>query len=219
MGERENRNRQYYNKRRVNGGEGMNTKGNARAVETNRRIIQSFYRAYQEKGSVSQVTVGEICRRAGIHRSSFYLHYQDVYDLLEKVERSMEEKMTEACLRGLRAGQHVGDGFEALFGFIRDHREFYAIYLSEAAHPVLGVARRLYRDPLESLDYAACGYASQEELGYHEDFFLSGLTALVRRWLLTGCRESPGELAAILSREYSPNRSLFRWDAPPAPTP
>ena len=123
----------------------MNTKGNAKAQQTTRRIIQAFYQVYREKGQVSKVTVREICQLAQINRTSFYLHFQDVFDLLEKVEKTMEVTMTETFLREIREEQDLGAGFEALFRFVGEHREFYVIYLGEAAHPVLNIARELYQ--------------------------------------------------------------------------
>lgn len=190
----------------------MNTKGNAKAQQTTRKIIQAFYQVYREKGQVSKVTVREICQLAQINRTSFYLHFQDVYDLLEKVEKTMEVTMTETFLREIREEQDLGAGFEALFRFVGEHREFYVIYLGEAAHPVLNIARELYQAQRQAVDFSQFGYGSQEELEYHEAFFLSGLTAMLRRWLLTGCRETPREMADILFREYIADRRLFQWN-------
>lgn len=52
------------------------------------------------------------------------------------------------------------------------------------------------------------GIHSEQELHYHQAFFVAGLTALIREWLNRDCPESPEELAHILHNEYSHH---FAW--------
>ncbi len=54
------------------------------------------------------------------------------------------------------------------------------------------------------------GYASREELFYHQTFFTEGLSAVIRRWIRRGCQESPEEMERIVVAEYRPNRELFQ---------
>ncbi len=191
----------------------MNTKNNRRAQNTDEAIVRAFYAVLlQRKKTVSKVTVREICEEAGINRSTFYAHYRDVFDVLEKVEAQMAKSLTEAFLKKMEAGGHIGECFESLFAFIKEYREFYAIYLNEThTSGIIGLAREAYMDRLKSLSWKGLGFASPGELGYHEDFFIAGMSAMIRRWVNTGCKESPREMCEILGRQYSPNRALFQW--------
>ena len=40
---------------------------------------------------VTDISVKELCEKAGINRGTFYSHYTDIYNLLEKIEEEMEE--------------------------------------------------------------------------------------------------------------------------------
>ena len=60
----------------------MNQKNNQRFQDTDRRIREYFLSALSER-EITKITVQEICAHVGINRSSFYLHYKDVYDLLD----------------------------------------------------------------------------------------------------------------------------------------
>ena len=40
-----------------------------------------------EKKDFAYITVKEICEKAGVNRSTFYLHYETINDLLEESER------------------------------------------------------------------------------------------------------------------------------------
>ena len=39
--------------------------------------------------SFEYITVSEICKKAGVNRSTFYLHYENTRDLLEETIRNM----------------------------------------------------------------------------------------------------------------------------------
>ena len=56
----------------------MNVKNNRLGRETDERIIRAVYAMMtQEHRPIGKITVREICERTGVHRSTFYAHYQD----------------------------------------------------------------------------------------------------------------------------------------------
>lgn len=191
----------------------MNTKDNRRKQETDKAIVQAFFTVLYAKRTVSKVTVREICEKAGVNRSTFYAHYQDVYDVLEQVEKTMAKGLTQAFLTELDAGRGISSCFHRLFDFIGKYRDFYAVYLNETNKSgVIGLARELYTGRISSGLWKEMGFSSSAELAYHEEYAIAGLTAMVRRWLNTGCKETPEELCDIFFRHYSAERhSLFNW--------
>lgn len=192
----------------------MNKKDNSRSRETNKRIIQAAFELLIKKQSIAKVTVREVCELAGINRSTFYAHYVDMYDLFEKVEKTMERSMTEAFLEQVHGGSDIGKCFESMFEFIREHRQFYEIYLNEANHPTIGLARDLYQARLGNVNVSdTFGFdLFKGEINYQEDFFIGGLTAIIRRWVADGCVLSSRELLGVLGHQYSPDiRGLLDW--------
>lgn len=190
----------------------MNKKDNSRSRATDERIVRAMYEVLDKKKSIAKVTVREICELAGINRSTFYAHYVDVYDLLEKVEKTMERSMTEVFLEQIYGGSKAEKCFESMFEFILKYRQFYEIYLNEASHPTIGFARDLYKSQLESVDPKTFGYTLfEDEIKYHEDFAIAGLTAIIRRWIADGCKLSPEQMTLVIAHHYSPNRELFEW--------
>ena len=80
----------------------MNVKNNRLNRETDEKIIRTVYAMMtQQHRPIGKITVREICEEAGVHRSTFYAHYQDVYDLVEKVEQNMSRQLTERFFRKL----------------------------------------------------------------------------------------------------------------------
>ncbi len=76
---------------------------------------------------------------------------------------------------------------------------------------MIGVAWELLQDKLQRLNYREFGFQTEEEMEYHGEFFLFGMTAMLRHWVTKGCRETPHELCEILARQYSPNTRVFFW--------
>ena len=191
----------------------MNIKNNLRSRETDERIIRTVYqKMVDEHKPLSRITVREICEEAQINRSTFYAHYQDVYDVVERVEKQMSEDLTRRTLETVESASSISDVFVEIFRYVGDYREFYTFYFSEMhTSGVIDLAWELIGDRASTLSYKDLGYKSQKELEYHGEFFISGFTALLRRWLATGCEETPQEMMEILARQYNPNRSMFEW--------
>ena len=193
----------------------MNVKNNRLNKETDRKIIQTVYEMMAgEHRPIGKITVREICERADIHRSTFYAHYQDVYDLVEKVEKSMSHQLTETFFRKLDAKAHARECFAEIFSFIREHREFYLYYLTESRNSgVLQLAWDTIIDRYKKTDASPqhFGAASMEEMEYHGVFFLIGMTAVVRMWLQKGCREEPAELYDLIRRQGAVQESMIGW--------
>ena len=54
-----------------------------RTRKTRKAISDAFWKLMQEK-DFEDITINDITETADIHRATFYLHYQDKYDWLEK---------------------------------------------------------------------------------------------------------------------------------------
>lgn len=45
-------------------------------------------------------------------------------------------------------------------------------------------------------------YFNNQYIDYHLEFFKSGFNAVVKKWLNSGCKESPEEIEGIIRSEY-----------------
>ena len=65
---------------------------------------EAFWRLYAQK-PIEKITVGQVCELAGYNRGTFYLHFQDLYDMLQGIERTLLDGMTECveeCMKRLQ---------------------------------------------------------------------------------------------------------------------
>ena len=56
-------------------------------IEKTRRAIKSAFLALLTVKKLEQITVKELCQSAQISKGTFYLHYHDLYDLCDRLQR------------------------------------------------------------------------------------------------------------------------------------
>ena len=193
----------------------MNVKNNRLNRETDEKIIRAVYDMMtREHRPIGKITVREICERTGIHRSTFYAHYRDVFDLVEQVEKSMSRQLTETFFRKLDEKAPARDCFAEIFAFIREHRDFYLYYLTESRqYGVLQLAWETVRDRASAVNAGPekFGAQSMEQMEYHGVFFMVGMSAVVRMWLQKGCPEEPEALYDLIRRQGAVQETMTDW--------
>lgn len=65
-----------------------------RTIRTKRMIRSALAELIDEKG-FNNISVTDLTKRADINRGTFYLHYLDKYDLLEKIENEIIQEIEE----------------------------------------------------------------------------------------------------------------------------
>lgn len=83
-------------------------------IEKTEKAIKNAFIELRSQKPLEKVTVTELCRLACINKSTFYAHYEDVYDLSD----ALEEEMVQAILGSL--SWEETEGKEDLGRFIRE---------------------------------------------------------------------------------------------------
>lgn len=176
----------------------MNTKNNRRKQASVERIQQAFMLFLREK-ELSQISVSDLCKEAGINRSTFYANYADIYDLANKLCQELENEV--AHLLVLESGwQQSRQEFLKLFQHIRENQQLYTVFFK------LGYESR------ERTWYGAQdlqGMPDQAVIHYHVAFFANGFNAIVKLWLRGGCKETPEQMCQVLLDEYNGRLELL----------
>lgn len=97
--------------------------------ETRKKIIRAFWEIYRNK-NIEKITVKNITDACGIYRTTFYLHFTDVYAILEELEEEFFGHLT-AISRQMDKTQYM-NAFRMLY--INDG-EYLRILLDEQRNP------------------------------------------------------------------------------------
>lgn len=71
-----------------------NKKDNQR-VKMTKKIIKNTLINMLKEININKITVSSLCKKAEINRSTFYKYYDDIYDLVKKIEDEMFDKIKE----------------------------------------------------------------------------------------------------------------------------
>lgn len=91
-----------------------------RKRKTQKGITAVFYQLLKEK-SYEEISVSQICQIADINRGTFYLHFIDKDDLLEKSIADEMQRLVEYCEQNGETDNQKK--LEKTFEYITEHRE------------------------------------------------------------------------------------------------
>ena len=173
----------------------MNTPNNKRRRNSRRRMESTFVQLLQSR-ELEAITVTDICKAAGVNRTTFYANYQDIFALAEAIRESLMQDVLE--LYREESARNYDTAFLTLFRHVQENQLFYKTYFKltrEENFSYMGFDLQGAVDYYENLHIP--------HLDYHITFFQSGFNAILKKWLYAGCKESPEEMAAILAAEYT----------------
>ena len=173
----------------------MNTDNNALFKETELKI-QTSYRDLIKKDPSKQPTVTDVCNYAGIHRSTFYKHFQDIPELETRFEMIQFERFFADAKKN---GEfNIEDALRSQLDFYYRYRDVIKKHLS---HKKTDAEDTYFNKNLINLFYDTIHTSTDiddETFMYYQAFFYSGYYAVIRRWIFTDCRKSPEEMLGIL---------------------
>lgn len=62
-----------------------------RRVRKTKKAIQDVFCEMTKEKRLNEITVKELCAKADINKSTFYLHYRDIYDLAKSIQNILIE--------------------------------------------------------------------------------------------------------------------------------
>ena len=181
--------------------------------------MDEAFLALLEKKDYAYITVKEICEKAGVNRSTFYLHYETVDDLLKESLTYMFSKFKEKydCNSEIKiASDSLNDLYLITPAYILPYLEFLAenkrIFMTAVKKPVVfGVMQHfdemystVFNPILERFGVEQC--ERKYVLAYH----MSGMHAIMIEWVKGGCKEPMQYIANLLIKYTAPYREQVK---------
>lgn len=175
------------------------------AVKMDKALI-----ALLERKEFSYITISEICEKAGVNRSTFYLHYENTRDLLDEATRYLIDDflsyfpvdMNQISIRftdcKLSELNFITEEYlHPYLSYIKENRLVFATALQHSgSFGFEGIFQRMFQnifDPiLDRFHYPA------EDRKYVIMYYLNGINAVILEWLKDGCEKPIGELTRII---------------------
>lgn len=172
-------------------------KTDARVRYTRKVIRENFMELLKEK-PVSRITVKEICERSEINRATFYKHYRDPLDLLEKIEEEMLQYLQETLEHD--ACRNITSLYTTVLTKIQENGALYRTICSDHGDP--GFSVRLFLTsyhkafPMMSRHFEHLDKSQQKLLYY---FIAQGSGGVISYWSQSGMKEPVEQVAQFIS--------------------
>lgn len=175
-----------------------------------------------ELKELEYITVKELCEKAGVNRSTFYLHYESIADLANE---AVEEVNRRFLAHFDRSSSQFADEIE------RREREDLIFITTDYLLPYLefvrenkNVYRAAFKSPIGMQVQSQYKYLKNntilpimkkfripEELSqYYISYYMQGIGAILREWLGKDCKEPADTIARLIIRCIMPEEKYER---------
>lgn len=176
----------------------MEEKADRRVRKTLKQLRLCLTELMQQK-NIKEITVRELTELADINRGTFYLHYRDVFDMLEKLENEILEKF-EAVINNHSLEEIMEQPrliFTDLFEFVEDNADMCRVLLGDNGDQAF-----LEKLTSKIKTKAAYGWLNaysggdEEMFEYYCAYVFSGCIGVIRQWTSDGMKIPPQTMAA-----------------------
>lgn len=180
-----------------------------RRIKRTRVAIRNAFVCLIEEKGFENITVSDITARAAIHRGTFYLHYRDKYDLLERTIEDVVHDIETIVIgaKPVNPADYIDTDqplptILKLFHYIKAHDQIFRalLGLSGSTNLMTKIRKVMERNLILVL---SGGQAEENFLApkeYLVAYIMHAHLGIIQSWIETGCKESPQEMAAILTR-------------------
>lgn len=183
----------------MDGSDMATEKMDRRVRKTRALLLQGLIKLMNEK-DISDISVKELSDLADINRGTFYLHYNDIFDMVDKIEKDLFVEFNSILDRNLTAERQVlspGPILLDIFTFLERHRDLAKVMIGP--HGDLAFVNHLKALVEERLHHLMQQERPSPDYGYNFAFVVSGYIGVIELWLNRSDPHSPEEMAEICS--------------------
>ena len=157
-----------------------------------------------EQKDYDTITVKEVCKKAGVNRSTFYLHYESMNDLLEEMigmindrfKTSLASVPTDDPSKVVLTSEKY---LRPYLGFIKENMRAYKV-IHQKDH--LFNSQKTFESFYRSIFSPALTHfgVKESEKKYVFAFYTQGTVAIIGKWLEDNCRDDIDMIIDLIMR-------------------
>lgn len=159
-----------------------------RIKRTQKAIKEAFFDLVEEKG-FEHICVKDITDKAMISRNTFYLHYADKYELLNKMCDDLMRTLFFRVAKQLRRVQKQEFTVESTASIIKygmqavdqDKKQYYILFSGSSAETLTQKITQVSRRFLDFIKDDIDGISD-----YSMEYIVSGMTGIIRYYVMNG---------------------------------
>ncbi len=176
--------------------------------------------ALLEVKDLEYITVKEICEKAGVNRSTFYLHYETIADLVNEAMENVNQRFLSYFTQDTNIffDKVNGNELKELILITQDYLQPYLQFISDNKK----VYRAAFRNPNDMQANVRYGNLKKyilepilKKFGvpdafrqYYIAYYIEGTMAIIKEWLNNDCLDSVEAIAAIIEECVRPSNGI-----------
>lgn len=172
-----------------------------RVRKTETQLIKGLTELMKTK-SIKDITVRELADQVDINRSTFYLHYKDIYDMVEKIENSLTANFLDTLdeLSKNRITQStLKDFLQDTYNIIYSNVDICSVLLSSNGDIAFLKKLRdiIFQKIHDILKNLMPTNSTENEINIATYYFISGVIGIIEAWLQDTSMGTPEHMAEI----------------------
>lgn len=186
----------------------MTSTQDRRTIRTVKMIKEALFGLMEEK-SFSDISVIDITTRAEINRGTFYLHFIDKFDMLEKIENEIFTELQNSVGKIVSDLYFSGSPNEPnsymvkLYKYFKDNSKSIKAILGPNGDPSFQIKLKKFIE--SNLIHIVSDFNSEAILvpkEYFISYIISAHFGVITQWLESDAENSPEEIASILLKIF-----------------
>ena len=188
--------------------------GTTKFKNTANLMQQALFRLLDKK-EFNEINVAEICKVAGVNRSTFYDHYENTSDLLqEAMNGSITEFMEKLKNANIKPTQAINEDSNILISekylvpyleYVKENKVMFRAYNNNAHTFSANSYDKLLIKNVFTPIYKKNGIYDESIIYYMSKYYLAGLNAIVSEWVKNNCKDDILFIVEVISFCVRPN--------------
>ncbi|MBQ7741190.1 MAG: TetR/AcrR family transcriptional regulator C-terminal domain-containing protein [Eubacterium sp.] len=179
------------------------------AVKTKKKMAATL-KELMKTTPFEKITVSDITQASGVHRQTFYYHFQDRYELLDWL---IYYELLHPFIEGFTL-DNMYERFFNLFTTMKENKRFYQTAIKINTGDIMGFISRYANEQL-AITLKRVGMENSIILSSNNDntiiaeFLGFGLSGVVISWAQRGMKETPAEMTENLRELVGASAKMF----------
>lgn len=152
-----------------------------------------------EEKTFDNIKVTEICDKAMIHKTTFYNHFEDKYELLNYSLLRIHKEIIEKAIKNKGIIEYYLSIAKCYIKYIKDNPKLFKSIISDGDNNVeLRMFHKLYVKDIETKLNKNKTYDIPSN--YVANFYVDGVFSLISEWFITGMKEDEKTILSYIEK-------------------
>lgn len=165
-------------------------------IALTKKLLKNSLTEMLQTHSIYQISIRELCQKAGINRSTFYKYYGSQFDLLAEMENDLFHSVETVFVSQTDPSEEL---VVQVMCYLEQDIEFVRLLLNSNVDPQF--PEKLFTlEPIRRMGLELKADMTEEEYEYFSCFILHGVYEMVHKWINKEKRESPARITSLIFR-------------------